>query len=97
MLVKNLRWLRIQVLNLGSQTHLRHATHISTEGFSAWYNGHYPLPGFKLLPEQTWRMFVYHEGFSMCSKAGIQFAVPHYSTILNVVSMDCRISSTQAQ
>src|SRR5260370_16638439 len=36
-----------------TQTHLRHATHISTEGFSACYNGCYPLPGFELLPEQT--------------------------------------------
>ncbi len=68
-----------------TQTHLRHATHISTEGFAAWYNNCYPLPGFELLPEQTWRMFVYHEGLRMCTQAGIQLTVPQYSTILNIV------------
>ncbi len=68
-----------------TQTHLRHATHISTEGFAAWYNNRYPLPGFELLPEQTWRMFVYHEGLRMCTQAGIQLTVPQYSTILNIV------------
>src|SRR5258708_16007190 len=48
-------------------------------------NNYYPLPGFELLPEQTWRMFVYHEGLRMCTQAGIQLTVPQYSTILNIV------------
>lgn len=65
-----------------TQSHLRYATHISSERFASFYSERYGrIVGFEMTPMHAWRLFVLHESLKLCQSAFSELAWPSYTDV----------------
>jgi len=63
-----------------TQSHLRYATHISSEGFASFYSERYgKAVGFQMTPVHAWRLFVLHESLKLCQNGRVELVWPSYT------------------